>query len=215
MDQPLTERQLVASPCAVQILLSLFSKVSCLMCGFCKCLLFFNSLLIGVSCFQTRVDRRITLCEPAKANGKTLAPFAYIKGPPNLLSEGHISYYTTVRGPDILRNVVVSEYVTFYQINKRFVNNPFFHYWHVFAAGWNNFAGQIWCARRCLENPGVQHARGLLNASKVWFAYSTSATKYRKQQSKVPLISANQGSAESFAPYCATQCRLTIALQSV
>jgi len=27
------------------------------------------------------------------------------------LSEGHISYYTTVRGPDILRNVIVSGHV--------------------------------------------------------------------------------------------------------
>jgi len=44
-------------------------------------------------------------------------------GPPNLktttafMSEGHISYYTIVWGPDILRNVFVSVYVTFYQIN--------------------------------------------------------------------------------------------------
>ena len=38
------------------------------------------------------------------------------------LSEGHISYYTTVREPGIFRNVVVSGYVTFYQINKNFVN---------------------------------------------------------------------------------------------
>jgi len=26
---------------------------------------------------------------------------------PNFLAEGHISYYTTVRGPDILRKVIV------------------------------------------------------------------------------------------------------------
>ena len=45
------------------------------------------------------------------------------------LSEGHISYYTTVRGPDILRNVVVSDYVTFYQINKSFANILFFYFW--------------------------------------------------------------------------------------
>ena len=50
------------------------------------------------------------------------------------LSEGHISYYTTVQGPDILRNVIVSGiwycfrdmilfpgYDTFYQTNKIFV----------------------------------------------------------------------------------------------
>jgi len=32
--------------------------------------------------------------------------------------EGHLRYYTTVRGPDILRNVIVSESVTFYQITN-------------------------------------------------------------------------------------------------
>ena len=37
-------------------------------------------------------------------------------------SEDHISYYTTVRGSDILRNVIVSVYVIFYQIKKFFVN---------------------------------------------------------------------------------------------
>jgi len=30
------------------------------------------------------------------------------------LPEGHIRYYTTVRGPDILRDVTVSGYVAFY-----------------------------------------------------------------------------------------------------
>jgi len=34
------------------------------------------------------------------------------------LSEGHISYYTTVRGPDILRNVIISEYVAFYHLTN-------------------------------------------------------------------------------------------------
>ena len=32
------------------------------------------------------------------------------------LTEGHISYYKAVRWPDILRNVIVSRYVAFYQI---------------------------------------------------------------------------------------------------
>jgi len=44
------------------------------------------------------------------------------------LSEDHTNYYTTVRGPDILRNMIVSEYVAFYQINKLFVNMLFFHF---------------------------------------------------------------------------------------
>ena len=34
----------------------------------------------------------------------------------------HISCYTTVRGPDTLRNAVVSGYVTFYKSNASFVN---------------------------------------------------------------------------------------------
>jgi len=37
-------------------------------------------------------------------------------------SEGHKSNYTTVRGSDILRDVIVSRYVTFYQTEKFFVN---------------------------------------------------------------------------------------------
>jgi len=41
---------------------------------------------------------------------------------PNFLGEEHISQSTTVRGPVILRNVIFSGYVTFYQINIFFVN---------------------------------------------------------------------------------------------
>jgi len=41
------------------------------------------------------------------------------------LSESH---YTTVRGPDILRNRIVSGYVAFYEIHKFFVNTLRFHY---------------------------------------------------------------------------------------
>jgi len=36
-----------------------------------------------------------------------------------------MSCYTTVRGPDILRNVVVSGYATFYQVKKCFVKIMF------------------------------------------------------------------------------------------
>jgi len=42
------------------------------------------------------------------------------------LSEGRISYYTTIQGLDILRNMNFSGYVTFYQINTIFVNVLFF-----------------------------------------------------------------------------------------
>jgi len=48
--------------------------------------------------------------------------FFYSRGLQTFLSKGHISYYTTVRGPEILRNVIVSGYLTFRQINKFFVN---------------------------------------------------------------------------------------------
>jgi len=49
--------------------------------------------------------------------------------PQTILSEDHISFYTPVRGLDILPNVIVLGYVTFYQINKCFVKRLlFFHY---------------------------------------------------------------------------------------
>ena len=50
------------------------------------------------------------------------------QGSPSFLCDGHISYYQTVRGPDTLRNVIVSEYVPFYQINIFFVNILIFHH---------------------------------------------------------------------------------------
>jgi len=43
-----------------------------------------------------------------------------------VLSESHISSSARVRGPDILHNAIVSEYVTFYQINKFFLDMLFF-----------------------------------------------------------------------------------------
>jgi len=60
------------------------------------------------------------------------------QGSPNFLGEDHISYCTTVRGPNTLRNVIFSGYVTFYQINALFVNR--LHYSFIigkmcFAAG--------------------------------------------------------------------------------
>ena len=61
---------------------------------------------------------------------------------PNFLGEDPISYCTTVRGPDILRNVIFSGYVTLYQINTFFVNILFFHYWQ------NMFCGRVKSLRR-------------------------------------------------------------------
>jgi len=37
-----------------------------------------------------------------------------------------MSYYTTDREPDILCNVIVSEYVTFYRINRFFLNTRYY-----------------------------------------------------------------------------------------
>ena len=66
------------------------------------------------------------------------------QGSLKFLSEGHINYYTTIRGPDILRNVIVSGYVRFYHIyrHKCFVNTVY--YFSIIdkissRAGWDGF----------------------------------------------------------------------------
>ena len=45
---------------------------------------------------------------------------------PKVLEEDLMSCCTTVRGSDIMRNVIFPGYVTFYQINAFFVNIYFF-----------------------------------------------------------------------------------------
>jgi len=52
---------------------------------------------------------------------KLLVVVCLVQGSPNFLSGDHISYYTTVRGQGILRDVIVSGYITFHQIKKFFV----------------------------------------------------------------------------------------------
>jgi len=69
----------------------------------------------------------------------------YHRGLQRFLSENHISYYTTDRRPGILRNTIVSGYVTLWQINKFFQNKLFFHYWR------HGFAGRISPGDRSLE----------------------------------------------------------------
>ena len=61
-----------------------------------------------------------------------------------------MSYYTTVREQDILRNVIVSGYIAFNQINKFFVNivNIFICDKIFLQVGWNGFASQI-CLMGC------------------------------------------------------------------
>jgi len=51
----------------------------------------------------------------------------YNSGLQTFLSEDHITYYTTFREQDILRNVIVSGYLAFYQITKCFVKTLFLH----------------------------------------------------------------------------------------
>jgi len=68
----------------------------------------------------------------------------YSRVPKPFLSEGHISYYTTVRGSEILRNLIVSGCVKFYQINECFVQILFFIIVKMSSrVGWSGVAGRI------------------------------------------------------------------------
>ena len=78
------------------------------------------------------------------------------------MSEVQISYYTTVRGPLILHNVIVSRYITFYQMNKLFKNISFFQYWQ------NVFTGPS------LDTPAVAHYRISLAHDQHWEEQNTS-----------------------------------------
>jgi len=60
------------------------------------------------------------------------------------MSEGRLSYYTTVRGADILRNMTLTYRVKFYQNSTLFGNCIIFYYWrNVFVSRWNGFAGRM------------------------------------------------------------------------
>jgi len=70
---------------------------------------------------------------------------SYTRDLQTFLSEGHISYHTTVWGPDSLCKAIVSGYVTFYQINKCSWRCYFIIVDKMFLqSGWNGFAGRIW-----------------------------------------------------------------------
>jgi len=91
---------------------------------------------------------------PRRPNGLHLQSIT--RGLQKFLSEGHIGNYTTVWRPGILRNAVVSGCITFYQINKLFVNRLLLRYWqNIFAAGWNGFSGRVWPAAWCLLTIGL------------------------------------------------------------
>jgi len=62
------------------------------------------------------------------------------QGSPNSFVRGsHIVYYTTIRGPDILRILIVLGYVTFYEINQFFVYILFRHYCQNSFTSWTNW----------------------------------------------------------------------------
>ena len=109
---------------------------------------------------QYQFVRKKQTVHPAVPNIETLVdvpvivyPIHIDQGSSNFLWEDNISYCTTVRGLDILRNVFFSGYVTF-QIITFFVNEIFFHY---FVAGWNGLEGQISPAGRSAENPDIDY----------------------------------------------------------
>ena len=88
------------------------------------------------------------------------------------LSEVYISYYTIIRGPDVLHNVIVSRYVAFSQINIFFANMLVFHHWQ------NGFVDPMkWLvmphlpADRSLETPGVAYE---------WKRFTTSRAEASK-----------------------------------
>jgi len=103
---------------------------------------------------QYQYVRKKQTVHPAVSNSDTLVDASvtvyrnsYTPGLFKFLGENHINYCTTVRGLDILRNVIFSRYVTFYQINTFFVNILFFHYWQ------NVFCGRVKWLRRSDFSP--------------------------------------------------------------
>ena len=62
--------------------------------------------------------RKRTRCQCMRGSGNSLALQLQIRGLQRFLSEGHIRYYTLVRGPDFLRRVIVSGKVAFHQFTN-------------------------------------------------------------------------------------------------
>jgi len=83
-----------------------------------------------------------------------------------------MSYHTTVRGPDILRGVIVSGYVPFNHTNKFFVNILLFHCWNIVFAGWT------WPGDRSLEAPWVKLKIGKCFLGQQNTPHNFNASKY-------------------------------------
>ena len=76
----------------------------------------------------------------------------------NILGEGHISYCITLRGPDILSNVIGIGKIAFYQMNTIFVNISFFHYCqNIFCGRKKWLCGSIWPTGRSLKTPDIDY----------------------------------------------------------
>jgi len=112
--------------------------------------------------------RKKKMVHPAIPNNDTLVDASVTvyhsnhidQGSPDFLGEDHISYCTTVRGTDILRNVIFSGYVSFYQINTFFVNISFFHYLKNVSCGRKKWlcTSDLACGRS-VENPDIDYGK--------------------------------------------------------
>ena len=99
-------------------------------------------MLYQFVCKKQTVHPAFPKSDSLAAASVTVYPILIDQGFPNIWEKTTKSYCTTVRGPDILHNVIFSGYVTFYQINTIFVNILFFHCWQ------NVFCGRVKCLRR-------------------------------------------------------------------
>jgi len=114
---------------------------------------------------QHQFVRKTQTVHPAVPNIETLVavpvtvyPIHIDQGSSIFLGKDHISYCTTVRGLDILRNVIFSGYVTF-QIITFFVNTLFFHYWQKCILRPGEMASQVrfWPAGRGAVNLDIDY----------------------------------------------------------
>ena len=118
-----------------------------------KCVL---KTLLRRSRHAVPIRRKKNTVHPEIPNSDTLVdasmtgyPIHIDQGSPKFLGEDHISYCKTIRGPDILRSVVFSGYVTFYQINRFLENILLFHYWQNVLRP-DEMASQVWFVPRAV-----------------------------------------------------------------
>jgi len=102
----------------------------------------FEILLFGSKSHTTHVDER------------SLPAIVLVQGRQTFLPEGRISYFTTVRGPDILRNMIASG-MLHPSISTHALQIYYFFIVDKMSsrAWWSGFSGRMWSAGRSLENP--------------------------------------------------------------